>query len=135
MESKRPFARRAAWFALWLAFAAVALCLVLVVTKPLRAPMPTAYELTVVSLSSLGVFLCLIVSVLYGLVALCGIRKHGRKGILAPAVTSLVIATLMLIPILLRMASEFAESSPPSSSPVKARDGATNQAATPRPAQ
>jgi|GEM_PF-6732471 hypothetical protein len=131
MEPKRPFASRAGWLALWLAWAAVMLCLVPVVTKPWRASMPDAYGLTLVTLASLGVFLCLVVSVVCGVLALFGIRKHGRKGILAPALAGLVIATLMLIPVLLGMASGFAEAA--GSSPVKARAGTTNHTTTTRP--
>jgi len=131
METKRPLARVAAWLALWLAVAAVVLFLVPVVTRPTRAAMPAAYGLALVTLLALGVFVCLVASFLCAIVALCGVRKHGRKGILAPAVAGLVIAVLMLIPVLIGMASGFAEASPP----VKARGGTTNQFTTPRPAQ
>ncbi len=131
MESKRPFARVAAWLALWLAVAAVVLFLVPVVTRPTRAAMPAAYGLALVTLLALGVFVCLIASLLCAIVALCGVRKHGRKGIMALATAGLVIAVLMLIPVLVGMASGFAESV----RPAKARDGATNRSTTPRPAQ
>ena len=131
METKRPFARVAAWLALWLAFAAVVLFLVPIVTQPTRAAMPAAYGLALVTLMALGVFVCLVTSVLFAIVALCGVRKHGRKGILAPAVTGLVIAVLMLIPVLLGMASGLAEAS----RSANARDGATNQPIAPRPAK
>jgi hypothetical protein len=129
METKRPFARVAASLALWLAFAAVVLFLIPLVTQPTRAATPSAYRLALVTLMALGVFVCLVGSVLCSLVALCGVRKHGRKGILAPAAAGLVIAVLMLIPVLLGMASGFAESS----QPAKARGGVTNQSTTPRP--
>lgn len=131
METKRPFARVAAWLALWLAFAAVVLFLVPIVTQPMRASMPAAYGLALVTLLALGVFVCLVASLLCAIVALCGVRKHGRKGIMAPATAGLVIAVLMLIPVLVGMASGFAESA----RPAQARDGATNQLTTPRPAQ
>ncbi len=131
METKRPFARVAAQLALWLAFAAVVLFVIPVIAQPTRAAMPTAYGLAIVTLLALGVFVCLVASVLCATVALCGVRKHGRQGILAPAVAGLVLAVLMLIPVLLGMASGFAQSSPP----VKAREGATNHSTIPRPAR
>ena len=131
MESKRPFARVAAWLALWLAVAAVVLFLVPIVTRPTQAAMPAAYGLALVTLLALGVFVCLVASLLCAIVALWGVRKHGRKGILAPAVAGLAIAVLMLIPVLLGMASGFADSA----RPAKARDGATNQSAVSRQAQ
>jgi len=130
METKRPFARVAGWLALWLAVAAVLLSLVPVITQPARAEMPAAYGLALVTLMALGVFVCLVASVLCAIVALCGVRKHGRQGILAPAVVGLVIAVLMLIPVLVGMVSGFAETS----RPAKARDGATNQSTISRPA-
>jgi len=123
MVTKRPFARVAAWLALWLAFAAVVLFLVPILTQPTRSGMPAAYGLALVTLMALGVFVCLVGSLLFALAALCGVRKHGRKGILAPATAGLVIAVLMLIPVLFGMAAGFAESS----RSAKARDGATNQ--------
>jgi hypothetical protein len=131
METKRPFACVAGWLALWLAVAAVVLFLVPMVTQPTRASMPAAYGIALITLAALGVFGCLVGSVLCAIVALVGVRKHGHTGILAPAVAGLVIAVLMLIPILLGMASGFTESA----RSAKARDGATNQSTTPRPAQ
>jgi len=116
---------------LWLAFAAVVLFLVPIITQPTRASMPAAYGLALVTLFALGVFVCLVASVSCAIVALCGVRKHGRKGILAPAVTGLVISVLMLVPIGFGMASGFADAS----RAVQARDGATNQPTTPRPAR
>ena len=123
METKRPFARVAAWLALWLALAAVVLFLVPLITQPTRSSLPAAYGLALVTLLALGVFVCLVASVLCATVALCGVRKHGRKGILVPALAGLAIAVLMLSPVVSGIASGFAKSSPP----VKARDGATNE--------
>jgi xanthine/uracil permease len=131
METKRPFARVAASLALWLAFAAVVLFLIPLVTQPTQAATPSAYRLALATLMALGVFVCLVASVLCSLVALLGVRKHGRKDILAPAVVGLVIAVLMLIPVLFGMASGFAERSPS----AKARDVVTNQSSNPRPAR
>ena len=131
METKRPFAQVAARLALWLAFAAVVLLVIPIITQPTRAAIPAAYGLAIVTLLALGVFVCLVASVLCAIIALFGVRKHGRQGILAPAVAGLVLAVLMLIPVLLGMASGFAQSS----SPVKARDGATNQTTIPKPAK
>ena len=131
METKRPFACVAARLALWLALAAALLFLVPIITRPTRAEMPAAYGLALVTLLALGVFVCLIASVLFAAVALCGVRKHGSKGILAPAAAGLVIAVLMLIPILFGMASGFAEVS----RSANARDGTTNQPTNSQPAR
>jgi amino acid transporter len=129
MESKRIFARVAAWLALWLAIAAVVLFIVPIVTQPTRAAIPAAYGLAIVTLLALGVFVCLVASLLCAIVALWGVRKHGRTGILAPAVAGLVVSMLMLIPVLIGMASGFAQSA----RPAKARDGTTNQFTNSRP--
>jgi hypothetical protein len=131
METKRPFARVAARLALWLPVAAIVLFLVPIFIQSLRASMPEAYGISLVTLLALGVFACLVVSVLCAIVALFGVRKHGPKGILAPAVAGLVIAVLMLIPVLFGMASGFAESA----RSAKARDGTTNQFTTRPPAR
>jgi hypothetical protein len=109
METKRPFARVAGWAALWLSLAAVVLFIVPIVTKPMQAAMPAVYAMAFVALSALGVFVCVVASLLCGIVALCGIRANGRKGVLGPAAGGLTLAGLMLIPILIGMASGFSE--------------------------
>ena len=111
MEPKRPFARVAGWVALWLALAAVGLFAVPFITRPMQNTMPAAYAMTLVTLSALGVFLCVIGSLISGIVALSGMRVHGRRGILGPAAGGLAVAGLMLIPIIMGMASGFAEHS------------------------
>ena len=111
MESKRPFARVAGWGALWLALAAVGLFLVPILTKPMQSSMPAAYSMAIVMLSALGVFVCVLASIICGLIALAGIQVHGRKGILGPAAGGLTLAGLMLVPILAGMSSGFAEHS------------------------
>lgn len=111
MEPKRPFARVAGWAALWLSLAAVMLFIVPVVTKPIQATLPAAYAMAFVTLSALGVFGCVVASLICGIIALDGIRTHGRKGVLGPAAGGLTLAGLMLIPILIGMASGFSEHS------------------------
>lgn len=109
METKRPFVRVAGWAALWCAVAALALILVPVLAKPAPAAQPSAFALALVTLSALGVFACLLAALLFGVIALCGVRKHGRQGILAPAVCGLGLALAMLVPVVWGMASGFAE--------------------------
>lgn len=111
METKRPFARVAGWAALWLSLGAVLLFLIPVLTKPVQAAMPAAYAMALVTLCALGVFVCVVASVLCGIVALHGMREHGRRGVLGPAAGGLTLAGLMLVPILLGMASGFSEHS------------------------
>ena len=111
MESKRPFARIAGWAALWLALGAVALFLFPILTKPMQSTMPAAFALALVTLSALGVFVCVLASLCCGVIALSGMRAHGRKGILGPAASGLTVAGLMLVPILIGMSSGFAEHS------------------------
>ena len=111
MESKRPFARVAGWAALWLALAAVVLFLFPILTKPMQSSMPSTFAMALVTLSALGVFVCVLASVLCGIIALSGMRVHGRKGILGPAAGGLALAGLMLVPILIGMSSGFAEHS------------------------
>jgi hypothetical protein len=57
------------------------------------------------------VFVCVLASVFCGVIALSGMRVHGRKGILGPAAGGLTVAGLMLVPILIGMSSGFAEHS------------------------
>lgn len=109
METKRPFARVAGWAALWCAVAALALFLVPVFVKPSPAAQPSAFALALVTLSALGVFACLLAAFSCGVIALCGVRKHGRRGIFAPALCGLGLAVAMLVPVVWGMVSGFAE--------------------------
>ncbi|MEY2410838.1 MAG: hypothetical protein QOF48_3508 [Verrucomicrobiota bacterium] len=132
MATKRPFARVAGWAALWLSLGAAVLFLVPILTKPMQATMPAAFAMALVTLCALGVFFCVVLSVLCGVIALCGMRTHGRNGVLGPAAGGLTLAGLMLIPILAGMASGFAEHS----RLVRARErppvvGSSNQPARP----
>jgi hypothetical protein len=102
METKRPFARVASWSALWFATAALILLLLVIVTaaKPPAAVQPSAFALAIPSLLALGVFACLLTAFGCGVIALCGVRKHGRNGILVPALCGLGLAVAMLVPVL-----------------------------------
>lgn len=41
-------------------------------------------------------FLLIVVGLIFGVIALCGISRHGTKGILAPAIVGIVINGLLL---------------------------------------
>ena len=107
METKRPFARVAGWVALWLALGAIVFFFLAILFRSMESSMPAAYAMTLVSLSALAVFGCVVAALACGIVALSGMRKHGRKGVLVPAASGLTLAGLMLVPILISMASEF----------------------------
>jgi hypothetical protein len=109
METKRPFARVAGWAAWWLAVAAVTAAVVTALVKPPpEVSQPSAFELALLTLSALGVFACLLASLLCGAVALWGVRQHGRRGILAPALCGMALAVAMLVPVVWGMFSSFA---------------------------
>lgn len=119
METKRPFARVASWAAVWFAVAALVLLVVVTVAKPPAAAQPSAFALAMNSLLALGVFGCLLAAFGCGVLALCGVRKHGRNGILAPALCGLSLAVAMLVPVVWVMVSGFAQHN----NQVKAREG------------
>jgi uncharacterized BrkB/YihY/UPF0761 family membrane protein len=118
MEKKRPFARIAGWAALWLSVAAVAAAVVTAYLKSSQSSQPSVFALALISLSALAVFLCLVASLCCGFIALWGVRKHGRKGILAPALCGLGLTLAMLVPVVWGMIAGFAEQS----RQVKARE-------------
>lgn len=66
------------------------------------------YGRAFVTLCALGVCVSLLVSVACGITALCGLQRHGRSGLLAPALLGLILSGLMLIPILRSLQSEMA---------------------------
>lgn len=111
MDTKRPFSRVAGWAAFWLAMAALVLFIVPILTRPMQTTIPAAFAMTLVTLCALGVFVCVVASVLCGVVALLGMKENGRKGTLGPAASGLMLSGLMLIPIVIGMASGFAENS------------------------
>lgn len=87
MPGKQPFAKQAARFSAW----APAICILLsVVTTPLAKEPGLRMMFAWVSL-----FL-LIAGFILGIVALFGMRKHGRKGILLPAILGTVLNFLFL---------------------------------------
>jgi hypothetical protein len=121
METKRPFARVAGWAALWLSVAAVAAAVVTACLKSSQSSQPSVFAMALVSLSALAVFVCLLGSLGCGIIALWGVRKHGRQGILAPALCGLGLTVAMLVPVVWGMVSGFAEQA----RQVKAREGTT----------
>ena len=109
METKRSFARVAGWAALGLAVGAIAAAVVAAYFKSAQSSQPAVFAMALISLLALGAFGCLLASLLCGVIALWGVRKHGRQGILAPALCGLGLAVAMLVPVVWGMISGFAE--------------------------
>ena len=99
MESKRPLARRAARASAGFALAGLVLFLAQYGVRLRPAGMPEVYAHALLTMAALGVCLCLLVSIGTGVGALCGVKRHGKTGIVGPAVLGLVLSGLMLVPI------------------------------------
>ena len=90
------------------------------------ARMPEVYAHALLTMAALGVCLCLLVSIGTGVGALCGVKRHGRTGIVGPAVLGLVLSGLMLVPIVKGVNDGIAAQ-------ARERQGATNvPASSPR---
>lgn len=100
MDTKRPFARLAARASAGCAVGALVLFVAPSLGQGWLAGMPEAYGRTLFTLSALGLCVCLVVSLAMGVSALWGLKRHGRSGILAPALLGLILSGLMMLPIL-----------------------------------
>lgn len=109
MDTKRPFASTAARASAGFAVGALALSVVVwYLERTGLTGVPEVYGRALVTLSALGVCACLLVSSAMGVMALCGVRTHGRPGILAPAMIGLTLSGFMLLPILLKFGADMA---------------------------
>lgn len=101
MQSTPPSRfRTAARLSAGFAVGALLLFVVSVLAHGWAAGSSEVYGRAFVTLCALGVCVSLLVSLACGVAALCGLQRHGRSGILAPALLGLILTGLMLFPIL-----------------------------------
>jgi hypothetical protein len=132
MGKKTSFAHAAARLSIGFAIVGAFLICLPSAARMLQISMPLLNAALLFSLMSVGLVVCLVISVVCGFIALSAVRQHGREGIIIPAAIGLALSALMLAPILYgvglaasnRAFKVFAREKSSSSPEINIKDGA-----------